>query len=69
MIAKLFYSGVDGALKGTHDLDPMDIVPYRWERGHPSNALALDLQHQRKVASTGSLSGASTDKKRMVIRT
>ncbi len=26
-----FYSGVDGALKETHDLDPRDLVPYNWE--------------------------------------
>lgn len=26
-----FYSGIDGTLKETHDLDPMDLVPYRWE--------------------------------------
>ena len=26
-----FYSGLDGALKETHDLDPKDLVPYNWE--------------------------------------
>lgn len=26
-----FYSGLDGALQETHDLDPMDLVPYNWE--------------------------------------
>ena len=26
-----FYSGVDGELKETHDLDPRDLVPYNWE--------------------------------------
>ena len=26
-----FYSGVDGALKEAHDLDPGDLVPYNWQ--------------------------------------
>lgn len=26
-----FFSGVGGALKETHDLDPKDLVPYNWE--------------------------------------
>ena len=26
-----FFSGVDGALLETHDLDPKDLVPYNWE--------------------------------------
>lgn len=26
-----FYSGLDGALKETHDLDPKDLLPYNWK--------------------------------------
>ena len=50
-----FFNGVDGALKETHDLDPKDLVPYKWEDYVELSRDGLSLISDAGVRSVGSL--------------